>query len=260
MRDATDLEIFAAAKNESASYMSNRIVKLERAELLDHLSAILLGLQADAPKLVAIDGRSAAGKTTLADELALNVRMQGRPVLRCSIDDFHPPGHKVRSRKRLYTPISYYEEGYDYPTFKACVLDPVRYGGKPCRLAHWDSFNDVAFPERWTDVPNGAIVIVDGIFLLRPDFRQYWDYTIWLQIDWDTMLERAANRDIAWVGSAEVVLNRYRTFWIPTHTRYETRDHPTSVANIMVDNSYPETPTLISRTVFEDSTVSPIDI
>src|SRR6266496_2644964 len=173
--------------------MSNQAMKRARAELLDHLSAILLGLRTEKPKLVAIDGRSAAGKTTLADELALNVRMQGRPVLRCSIDDFHPPGHKYRSRERPYTPISYYEEGYDYATFQTCVLDPVRYGGRPCRLAYWDSFNDVAFPECWTNVPSGAIVIIDGIFLLRPEFRQYWDYTIWLQIDWETMIERAAN-------------------------------------------------------------------
>src|SRR6266542_4299717 len=125
--------------------MSNRALKRARAELLDHLSAILLGLHTEEPKLVAIDGRSAAGKTTLADELALNVRMQGRPVLRCSMDDFHPPGHKYRSRERPYTPLSYYEEGYDYATFQTYVLDPVRYGSTRCRLAHWDSFNDVGF-------------------------------------------------------------------------------------------------------------------
>jgi uridine kinase len=232
--------------------MSKQFIKRARADLLDDLSATLLELNAEQPKLVAIDGRSAAGKTTLADELALMVRLQGRPVLRCSMDDFHPPGHKYRSRERPYTPVSYYEEGYDYATFQTYVLDPVRYGSTCCRLAHWDSFNDVAFPEQWSDVPRGAIVIIDGIFLVRPDFRQYWDYTIWLQIDWETMIERAANRDVAWVGSAEVVIHRYRTFWIPTHTLYETKDRPTFATNVIVDNSYPETPTLARKDIFED--------
>src|SRR5215213_8805017 len=147
--------------------MSDQATKLTRAELIDHLTAALLGLHTEELTLIAIDGRSAAGKTTLADELALSVRTQGRPVLCCSIDDFHPPGHKYRSGERPYTPISYYEDGYDYAMFQACVLDPARYGGERCRLAHWDSFNDVAFPEQWTDVPRGAIVIIDGIFLLR---------------------------------------------------------------------------------------------
>jgi len=231
--------------------MSNQAMKRVRADLLDDLSATLLELNAEQPKLVAIDGRSAAGKTTLADELALNVRLRGRPVLRCSFDDFHPPGHKYRSRERPYTPLSYYEAGYDYATFQTYVLDPVRYGSTRCRLAHWDSFNDVAFPEQWSDVPRGTIVIIDGIFLLRPEFRQYWDYMIWLQIDWETMIERAASRDVAWVGSAEVVIHRYRTFWIPTHTLYETKDHPTFASNVMVDNSDPETPTLVNRNAFE---------
>src|SRR6266542_5592835 len=88
--------------------MSKQFIKRARADLLDDLSATLLELNAEQPKLVAIDGRSAAGKTTLADELALMVRLQGRPVLRCSMDDFHPPGHKYRSRERPYTPLSYY--------------------------------------------------------------------------------------------------------------------------------------------------------
>jgi uridine kinase len=218
---------------------------IPRSVLIRQLAAAILQLPAHEPTLVAIDGRSAAGKTTFADELAGWIGSHGRPILRSSLDDFHPPGHKYRSRERRYTPQSYIAEGYDYEAFRRCVLEPLERGGnRRCRLALWDSFNDRPFPEQWTDAPRNVVAIIDGGFLLRPDFRHYWDYTIWLHIAWDTMIERAAQRDVAWVGSTEIVVERYRSFWIPTHTFYETEQDPTLVANVIIDNTHPQTPSL----------------
>jgi uridine kinase len=123
------------------------------------------------------------------------------------------------------------------------MLDPFEQGGsRRCRPAFWDSFNDVPFPEQWIHAPNEIVVIIDGVFLLRPDLRTYWDYVIWLDIDWDTMIERAAGRDIAWVGSRDSVVERYRSFWIPIHELYEREMTPRDFADVIVDNRDPETP------------------
>jgi uridine kinase len=186
---------------------------ITRSALIDQLADTIIGLHRPAPTLVAIDGRSAAGKTTLADELAQRFQSKGRPALRSSLDHFHPPGHKYRSAARQYTPESYFAEGYDYAAFRRCVLEPLQqHGSRRCQLSCWDSFTDTPFPEQWLDAPNEVVVIVDGIFLLRPDLRQDWHYRIWLDIDWQTMLARAAERDSAWVGSRKVVVERYRSF------------------------------------------------
>jgi uridine kinase len=223
-------------------------MELTRTALLDRLAAAIGALRQDGPTLVAIDGRSAAGKTTLADDLAERLRVEARPVLRSSIDDFHPPGHKFRSMERRYTSQSYYDEGFDYAAFRRCVLDPLRPGGsRRCRLSLWDSYHDVAIPDIWTEAPEDAVLVADGAFLLRPDLRPLWHYAIWLHVDWDTMVERAARRDVAWVGSAEVVVERYRTFWIPTHTLYETAAEPQRAAHLIVDNRRPDAPRLLDR-------------
>lgn len=55
------------------------------------LAKEIVSINLDHPTRVAVDGRSAAGKTTLADELAKAVRNLTRDVLRASIDDFHYP-------------------------------------------------------------------------------------------------------------------------------------------------------------------------
>jgi uridine kinase len=43
------------------------------------------------PIRVAVDGRDAVGKTTLADELAERLRLADCEVIRASIDGFHRP-------------------------------------------------------------------------------------------------------------------------------------------------------------------------
>ncbi|MBV9173331.1 MAG: uridylate kinase, partial [Chloroflexi bacterium] len=87
----------------------------ELRPIADWIASLELGH----PTRVGLDGRSAAGKTTLADTLAEMVQSTlHRPVVRASIDDFHRPGHKFRSMRGEWTPQSYYDESYDYLAFR----------------------------------------------------------------------------------------------------------------------------------------------
>jgi uridine kinase len=74
----------------------------------------------------------------------------------------------------------------------------------------FDAFNDRSYPERWIDAEPDCIAIVDGAFLLRPELENCWDVLVWLDIDFETMVERARERDMAWVGSEDAVVERYR--------------------------------------------------
>lgn len=55
-----------------------------RGDLLDRLAGAIESVTAAHPLRVAVDGPPAAGKTTLADELALLLRGRGREVIRTS--------------------------------------------------------------------------------------------------------------------------------------------------------------------------------
>jgi putative protein kinase ArgK-like GTPase of G3E family len=66
-----------------------------RGELLDRLAEAIESVSTAHPLRVAVDGPPAAGKTTLADELALLVRTRGREVIRASIESFLLPGHSA---------------------------------------------------------------------------------------------------------------------------------------------------------------------
>jgi len=77
----------------------------ERAAVLDRIAGRILDL-GDRRVRVAIDGNTAAGKTSLSHELAQRVADAGRVAMRASLDDFKRPW----SDAHLYDRVS--GEGY----------------------------------------------------------------------------------------------------------------------------------------------------
>ena len=64
--------------------------------------------------------------------------------------------------------------GYEYGLFRSWVLDPLAYGAdRKCRPAYWDSFNDAPGPTEVVTAPDDAILIVDGVVLLRPELSSF---------------------------------------------------------------------------------------
>jgi uridine kinase len=165
--------------------------------------------------------------------------------VRASIDDFHPPGHAARSAAGGYTPEAVYEEAFDYTSFRRLLLEPLGPAGDHrVRLALHDAFHDRPVEDAAVTAECDAIVVIDGAFLLRPELREAWDLAIWLDVSFETMIERAAVRDVAWVGDASVVRERYLTRWVPTHRLYEAtgaREH----AHAIIDNEDPERPVVL---------------
>lgn len=97
----------------------------ERGEVLGRLAALVEQRLTHGTLRVAIDGVDAAGKTTLADELAGVLKHSDVSVLRASIDDFHRPA-SVRHRRSAQQPAhSYYEDSFDYQALRSLLLDPL---------------------------------------------------------------------------------------------------------------------------------------
>jgi uridine kinase len=106
----------------------------------------------------------------------------------------------------------------------------------------FDAFNDRSYPERWIDAEPDCIAIVDGAFLLRPELENCWDVLVWLDIDFETMVERARERDMAWVGSEDAVVERYRDTGSPRTD--ERLANPRARAHVLIDNRLPHAPIL----------------
>jgi hypothetical protein len=66
-------------------------VRSEREAVLARLAGVIDDRDFAHPCRVAVDGVTASGKTTLADQLSTHVERLGRPVIRLSMDGFHHP-------------------------------------------------------------------------------------------------------------------------------------------------------------------------
>src|SRR5579864_2931516 len=133
----------------------------------------------------------------------------------------------------------------DFVAFRDLLLRPLGPGGnRRVRTAIFDSFHDEPVPERWHTASENAILIVDGAYLQRQELRSDWDYRIWLEVDPDTIISRARQRDAAWVGSAENVEHRYRTRVLPTHALYTSLIKPEAHADALIDTRDPNAPRL----------------
>lgn len=219
-----------------------------RTRVLERLARYLAAVKRSHPVRVAIDGRTAAGKTTLADELVAPLDSLGRSVIRVEIDDFHRPRAERHGRHELPPWMRYYLDSYDYPAIRAALLLPLGPDGdRRYRRALFDSYHDVPIEEPPQLAPADAVVLIDGVFLCRPELDDLWDVRIFVAIDAAESLRRGPPRDQPWVGSVAVAAERYGTTYIPGEDHYLALVRPCERADVVIDNQEPVAPRLCFR-------------
>ncbi|MFB4270021.1 cytidylate kinase family protein [Nonomuraea sp. GTA35] len=210
-----------------------------RGELISRLVEAIRSVTAAHPLRVAIDGPPAAGKTTLADELAVVLRAQDRDVIRATIDDFlFPRAH--RYRRGRYSAEGCYFDAHDRAALCRVLLDPLGPGGDR-RFQH-------AVYDRDTDTPSSppartasadAVLLFDGVFLLRPELIDRWDLRIFVSVPFERTVDRARDRDAELTGSTADTADierSWRNRYIPSQQLYFATARPTDHADIIVYN------------------------
>lgn len=214
----------------------------EREALIDTIADHVLA-RGTARLRVAIDGLTAAGKTSFGHQLAEQISRAGRPVLRASLDDFKKPW----SDRHLYDRESgegYYRNAYDYPAVINLLLEPSGpQGSGDCVLCSIDPLTQIDHSSIVTPAAQNAVTVVDGVFACRPEINDYWDFRIWLDVDPGTSVKRGARRDQYWAGSEAEILHRTR--YRPAEQLYLAEVNPLQKVDIIVDNSVFDRPKIL---------------
>jgi uridine kinase len=153
---------------------------------------------------VAIDGVDAAGKTMLADQ-----------------------------------------DSFDYEALRRDLLEPLGPGGSRLyRTRVFDHRADEAVTDSWKTAPEDAVLLFDGVFLLRPELDDLWDFRLLVEVDADEALRRAVLRDEDVFGSADGALRRYRDRYVRGQRLYVDEADPAARADVAVENTDPGRPEL----------------
>jgi uridine kinase len=144
------------------------------------ISADLRARGERATHLIGIDGPGGAGKSTLARALAAEL---GAVVV--AGDDFHRTGGSRAAGGSA-------GDEYDWRKLEAQVLAPAA-AGRSIRYQRYDWGRDAL--AEWRTVAAGTPLVVEGVYVLRTELRDYFTYTVWVDTRRDVRLRRGLERD-----------------------------------------------------------------
>jgi uridine kinase len=215
-----------------------------RADAIGLIADRLVKLEPGHPARIAVDGITAAGKTTLANELAAVVTERGRPAHRLSMDGYH---HRRahRHRRGRDSADGYYEDAYNFPEFVRGVLVPLGPGGsREYRRRIIDLPTDEPIDEPPVLAEPDAILIVDGSFLQRPELAAHWDLVVFVHTSFAAAKDRGSRRDARAFGGVEPARAAFDTRYHAASRRYLTEVDPAARADIVIGNDTIDEPVI----------------
>ena len=178
------------------------------------------------PILVAFDGGSGAGKTTLAREVAEHF---GAAYV--GSDDFYASWISnaewdARSASERVA------EGIDWRRLRADALEPLL-AGQPGRWQPFDHTRpagDGTYPlrEEWTECAPADVIVLDGAYSCRPELEDLVDLSVLVECPLEVRHARLAEREAA------TFLAAWHARWDPAEAYYFSRIRPASCFALVV--------------------------
>ena len=131
------------------------------------------------PIIIAIDGIDASGKTTFAK--LLHDEIEKSYVL--PIETFHYKNRFIKQQGEN-SPEGYYYDSFDYNAIKSSLLIPLGpKGNGKYVVAKFDFRRESMVKVPVSFAKPNSILLFDGVFLLRPELYNYWDFSIFIDVD-----------------------------------------------------------------------------
>jgi len=220
---------------------------MQRNKLIKQVAETLAQIPTVHPLRVVVDGVDASGKTVFANDLAQALDFTRRQVIRASVDGFHLP-KSVRHQQGPLSPVGFYNDSYNYPALIENLLSPLSpRGDRRYRTAIFDVRQNCVVQVPWQKAKKDAILIMDGIFMLRPILLPYWDLSIFLHADFENTIARGVARDAPLFANRQEALRRYEQRYVPGQQIYFEEARPLDKADILIDNNILDNPEIIYR-------------
>lgn len=206
-----------------------------REELLKTVANMIARLPHGGVVKVAVDGVDGAGKTTFANELVPYIGALDRPVIRASVDGFHNK-REIRYNRGRTSPEGFFLDSYNYSLLRESLLDPLGFGGSgEYKVKVFDHLTDSYVHSEPSHAAPNSILLLDGIFLHRSELLNYWDFSIFLDVDFKVSIPRGAQRGPGY-GSPDLMAESNRRY-VDGQKLYFDRCQPKRNATLVIDNN-----------------------
>jgi uridine kinase len=173
------------------------------------------------PILVAFDGRSGTGKSTLASRVA--ARIGGTVV---ESDDFYSGGaDAVWEQRSVEEKV---RDCIDWRRLKTEALDPLLAG----RSATWHPFNfetGIGLAAHTVSREPADVIILDGVYSARPELREIVDLTVLVDVPDDL-----ARRHRLVEREGQTFMDSWHALWDGAENYYFSQIRPPSSFDLVV--------------------------
>src|SRR6516165_319609 len=200
------------------------------------LEAIARKRDAVAPNrtvLVGISGIDGSGKGFVSAKLAEALRARSLNVAPISADDW------LNLPKVCINPDNYAEHFYEYAIrfdemFERLIVPLRDHRGVDVLVDCGDAKAAVHRTHRYI-FRNIDVILLEGIFLFKEGYREYFDPKIWIECSFQTALRRAIARGQEGLPPAETQYS-FETIYFPEQRIHLDRDEPRRGADLIVRN------------------------
>jgi uridine kinase len=208
-----------------------------RNTTLDELASVIerMTLESHGSRrlLVAISGIDGSGKTRVATRLSVMLDARGVRTAVVGIDPWH-----TSRLDRFAEPDaarSFYENAFRWPELFSELVDPLIRKGSLARTFAVRRLSDDARYLKSYHFRDIAVVLLEGIFLLRREHVGRYDLRVWVDCDFKTALGRALDRNQEGVERGRLERD-YREIYFPAQGLHFEYDRPCEAADLILPN------------------------
>jgi uridine kinase len=171
--------------------------------------------------LIGIDGCGGSGKSTLANKL----KEECSNVTIVHKDDFYRLSSEIIKAPPTEKPIG---ADFDWKRVLNQVLEPISQD-KEGYYQRYDWETDCL--AEWHTVPVGGIVIIEGVYSIRKELSDKYDFTILVDSPREIRLARGLQRD------GEEARDMWENNWMISEDIYVEKHKPQERADLLVDGT-----------------------
>jgi uridine kinase len=190
-------------------------------------------MAADRSLLVGISGIDGSGKGYLTKQIEARITQHCISTANINVDGWlNLPSTRFGATE---PEAHFYKNAIRFDELFTKLLLPLRDSKSVEVVVDFADETANAFRKHTYSFRNVGIVLVEGIFLFKREYRQLFDLAIWVNCSFFTALARALDRKQEGLTPAATI-QAYETIYFPAQRIHNQIDHPSQSADLVVNN------------------------
>ena len=184
--------------------------------------------------LVGVSGIDGCGKGYLTKQLQAHLALDAITSVVLNVDGWL---NLPQKRFDQSAPAeNFYQNAIRFDEFFTQLALPLRDRRSVHLVADFVEETASEYRKHTYDFRDVSVVLVEGIFLFKPQYRNHFDLTIWIDCSFPTALARAIDRAQEGLSRANTIAV-YDTIYFPAQRIHLAQDKPREHADLIFENS-----------------------